>query len=80
MARQTRSGSAQGARDARLADDLDRRLTATQTALAHGTISTEHACVIAHATAHLPTELTAGQKQRVEESLVRKAGRLDKEQ
>jgi len=77
VAQQTRSGSVQGARDARLADDLDRRLTATQTALADGAISTEHASVIAHATAHLPTGLTTGQQQRVEESLVRKARRLD---
>jgi hypothetical protein len=77
LSRQTRSGSADGARQAKLADDLDSRLDATGAALAAGTISTGHAAVIAQATARLPERLTTQQRRDVEASLVEKAHRVD---
>ncbi|WP_432478169.1 DUF222 domain-containing protein [Nocardioides sp. GXQ0305] len=80
VARQTRSGSARGARDARLAGDLDSRLPDTADALGEGEISGEHAEVIAHAVRRLPAGLTPDQVATVEASLVGKAKRLDPHQ
>ena len=77
LARQTRSGQAQAARDARLAADLDRRLGATAAALASGEVSAEHASVIAAATSQLPSSLTGRQRRAVEQRLVEKAKTLD---
>jgi hypothetical protein len=77
LARQTRSGQAQAARDARLATDLDQRLPATAAALSSGAVSSEHASVIATATAKLPPGLTADQRHAVEQRLVEKATTLD---
>ena len=59
LSRQTRSGTASAARAVRLATDLDDRLPATPQALSDGELSTDHASVIAHATAQLPAGLGA---------------------
>ncbi len=80
LARQTRSGQAQAARDARLATDLDRRLPVTAAALSAGEVSAEHASVIATATSKLPSGLTGDQRRTVERRLVDKAKRLDPQQ
>ncbi len=77
VSQQTRSGSAQAARDVRLAVDLDDHLPATSSALGQGDISPEHASVIGHATSRLPRGLTTDQVAEVEASLVERARRLD---
>ncbi len=77
LSKQTRSGSAQGSRDAGLAESLDTDLPTTQAALEAGAIATEHATVVSHAMSRLPAGLTDQQRHTVEESLVRKATRLD---
>jgi hypothetical protein len=55
-----------------LAQGLDRR-SATQRALAGGLISAEHAAVIVRADRHLPTAVTAEQRDLVEHALLAKA-------
>jgi hypothetical protein len=58
-----------------LARGLERR-TATQEALSAGSISTEHAAVIVQADRSLPAQVSAAQRDAVEESLVEKARTL----
>jgi hypothetical protein len=77
LAAQTRGGQARSAREVRLASSLDRGLPATARALADGSVSTEHAAVIADATAKLPAGLLPTQITHVEEQLVGKAHTLD---
>jgi len=59
-------------RQVALAQGLDRR-SATQQALADGTISSEHAQVIVRADQQLPTAVTAEQRDVVEHALLAKA-------
>jgi hypothetical protein len=54
LARQTRAGSGEAARQARLAAALGEGLVQTGAALDAGDVSTAHAAVIADATARLP--------------------------
>ncbi|WP_432478319.1 DUF222 domain-containing protein [Nocardioides sp. GXQ0305] len=77
LSKQTRSGTATAARAVKLATDLDDHLPATSAALAEGSVSTEHASVIAHATSRLPRNLSTDQVATVEASLVEKARRVD---
>ena len=80
LASQTRSGTAKSAREVRLATELERNLPATAAALADGTLSSEHASVIADATSKLPTSLSPADLTTVESRLVEKARRLDPQQ
>ena len=80
LSKQTRSGSAQGTRDAGLADDLDDTLTGTASAFGSGDISSAHASVIAQSVRRLPSSLTSEERQTVESSLVRKARKLTPDQ
>jgi len=73
----SRSSGAEASRDLKLAKALDEGLSATGEALSAGELSTEHARVIADATAKLPEDLTDDEREAVEESLVAKAKRLD---
>ncbi len=77
LARQTRRAPAEAARDARLAQDLDRGLPATGAALDAGRLSVAHARVIAHTITQLPDGLSRDQVAAVELSLVEQASRLD---
>ena len=77
LAALSHSGPAAAAREARLAGDLEHDLPATATALADGTVSTEHARVIADATRSLPDGLSLDQVAIVEADLVGQAKRSD---
>ena len=77
LAARTRREGAQAARDVRLATALDNGLDATREALAAGDVSTEHAQVIATATAQLPTSLGADERAAIETALVRRARLVD---
>ena len=80
LSKQTRSGSAQGSRDAGLADDLAGSLAGTASAFESGDISAGHAAVIAQSMRRLPSSLTSEDRQTVEASLVRKATKLTPDQ
>ncbi|WP_432476474.1 DUF222 domain-containing protein [Nocardioides sp. GXQ0305] len=73
----TRSGTAAASRSTKLAKELDDKLPATQSGLAEGEISAEHAAVIAHAIAKLPRGLAGDQVATVERRLVAQARRVD---
>ena len=77
LAAQTRSDGSQAARDVRLATALDNGLAATREALAAGEVSTEHAQVIANATAQLPEDLDGAERAAIETALVRRAKLVD---
>ena len=77
LAARTRREGGQAARDVRLATALDNGLDATREALAAGDVSTEHAQVIATATAQLPAGLGADQRVAIETALVRRAKLVD---
>lgn len=77
LASVSRSGGAAAARDVKLAAALDDGLVGTREALGHGSVSSEHAHVIAGAMAQLPEHLTADQRATVETALVAQAEQLD---
>lgn len=77
LAARTRRDGSQAARDVRLATALDNGLDATREALAAGDVSTEHAQVIATATAQLPPDLGADERAAIETALVRRAKLVD---
>ena len=77
LAARTRREGGQAARDVRLATALDNGLDATREALAAGDVSTEHAMVIATATAQLPQGLGADERTAIESALVRRAKLVD---
>ena len=77
LASQTRGGHARCAREVRLAAALGEGLSATAGALADGSVSSDHASVIADAASRLPTGLSADQVSTVEARLVEHARRLD---
>ena len=77
LASQTRGGQARCAREVRLAAALDDGLSMTTRALAAGTVSSEHASVIADATSRLPAGLSRAQVATVEQQLVERAHRFD---
>lgn len=77
LALSTRRDGGQAARDVRLAAALDSDLPATRAALAAGDVSTEHAHVIARATAQLPDGLSLHERAAIEGDLVRRARLVD---
>jgi hypothetical protein len=77
LAAHTRSLGAQAAADVELATALAESLPATREALAAGTLSTEHAAVIAGTASRLPKGLTATERAKVEASLVTQAARVN---
>ena len=77
LAVSTRRDGGQAARDVRLAAALDNGLAATREALAAGDVSTEHAEVIATATAQLPEGLSRQERAAIEADLVRRARLVD---
>ena len=77
LAASTRRDGGQAARDVRLATALDNGLPATREALAAGDMSTEHAQVIAAATAQLPAGLSLHERATIETDLVRRARLVD---
>jgi hypothetical protein len=77
LAAHSRRDCSQAARDVRLATALDNGLDATREALAAGELSTEHAQVIATATAQLPEGLDRAERAAVETALVRRAKLVD---
>jgi hypothetical protein len=77
LAASTRRDGGQAQRDVRLATALDRGLAATREALAAGEVSTEHAQVIASATAQLPDGLDRAERTAIETALVRRAKLVD---
>ena len=64
LARHTRTGGADAAREVRLATALDEDLPATATALDSGALSPAHAVVIAHTAARLPASLSIEDRVR----------------
>jgi hypothetical protein len=77
LAASTRRDGGQAAREVRLATALDNELHATREALAAGEMSTEHAQVIATATAQLPEGLSLQERVEIETSLVTRARLVD---
>ena len=77
LAVSTRRDGGQAARDVRLATALDNGLAATREELAAGDVSTEHAQVIATATAQLPEGLSRQERAAIEADLVRRARLVD---
>lgn len=77
LAAVTRSDGAAASREVRLATALDDGLPATREALAAGAVSTEHAQVIATATAQLPEGLGLGERTAIETALVARAKLVD---
>jgi hypothetical protein len=77
LASASRAHGSTAARDVNLAVALEESLPVTRAALAEGSVSAEHAAVIAHATGQLPAELTTEQRAQVEASLVSSARHLD---
>lgn len=77
LAASTRREGGQAARDVRLAMALDNGLDATREALAAGDVSTEHAQVIATATAQLPHGVSTQERTAIEADLVRRAKLVD---
>lgn len=77
LAARTRREGGQAARDVRLAAALDDGLPATREALAAGDLSTEHAQVIATATAALPADVSWSDRALIETQLVRRARLVD---
>ena len=71
-AKVSNSDQAATERESRLAAGLS-ALPATAAALEQGSLSTEHAAVIAQATEKLPDDLTSGQRAEIEADLVAKA-------
>jgi hypothetical protein len=77
LAAHSRRDGGQAQRDVRLATALDNGLDATREALAAGDVSTEHAHVIATATAQLPPGLGPEERVAIETALVRRARLVD---
>jgi hypothetical protein len=77
LAKATKADGAAAAREVGLARDLDRGLGATKAALAEGELSGEHARVIAKAVRDLPKDVTAAERDQVENDLVAKAKQVD---
>jgi len=77
LASRTKAAHARCARDVKLASALESGLSATAEALDAGRVSSEHASVIADATAKLPDSLSPQQVATVEHRLVEKAHELD---
>ena len=77
LAAHTRSWGAQAAADVALAVALEESLPVTREALSVGTLSTEHASVIAGTTSRLPETLTGTERAKVETALVEQAARVN---
>lgn len=77
LAARTRTTGASAAADVQLAVALDGGLEATREALAQGSLTTEHARVIASTAKRLPGSVSEQDRQRVETQLVAAAARLD---
>lgn len=77
LAASTRRDGGHAARDVRLATALDNGLPVTREALAAGDMSTEHAQVIAAATAQLPAGLSLHERAAIESDLVHRARLVD---
>ncbi len=77
VATSTRSGGAAASAQVALASALDTDLPATRMALDEGSVSSRHAQIIASTMSALPQDLTAGERARVEQSLVRDARHVD---
>ena len=77
LATSSRVGGAQAAGQVGLARALDEELSVTRAALEEGSLSPDHAGVIATATKDLPDGLTRRERERIEWSLVQKAQRVD---
>lgn len=76
MARESRIGGAEASRSVQLASALG-ALPRTGDALAGGSISVQHAEVIATAAKNFPTDLTAAERARVESALIEQAESVD---
>ena len=76
-ARATRSTAADAASQVNLAKSLDDGLDRTSDAMAEGSLSTEHARVIARAIEDLPDDVTPAERDRIERHLVEQARLLD---
>lgn len=76
MARESRIGGAEASRSVQLASALG-ALPRTGGALAGGSISVQHAEVIATAAKNFPTDLTAAERDRVESALIEQAESVD---
>jgi hypothetical protein len=77
LATVSRTGGAAASRDVRLASALDDGLDQTRDALGSGSVSSDHAQVIAKAMSQLPTQLTPDQRGTIEATLVKRAEHLD---
>lgn len=77
LATVSRTGGATAARDVKLASALDDGLDRTREALGGGSVSSEHAHVIATAMSQLPGHLTPDQREVVETALVAQARKVD---
>jgi hypothetical protein len=74
---QTKCGGAEGASQSRLATDLDEGLPQTRENLDEGSISAEHAKVIAATMRRLPEELSQEQRDVIERHLLARAREVD---
>ncbi len=76
-ARATRSNAADAASQVNLAKSLDDGLDTTREAMAEGSLSSDHARVIARAIKDLPDDVTPAERDRIERHLVEQARTLD---
>lgn len=76
-ARATRSDTADAASQVHLARSLDDGLDSTREAMADGSLSADHARVIARAMTNLPDDVTPTDRDRIERHLVAQARTLD---
>lgn len=77
LASTTRADGAAASRDVKLATALGESLPATRAALAQGSLSTEHAQVIAVAASRLPEALSERERATIEVALVERAKSVD---
>ncbi len=77
LARATKSGRGDAARQVRLATALEEGLATTAEALSRGLLSTAHAGVIADATSKLPVQVTRAERVRIEQALIAKAAEVN---
>ena len=77
LAARSRTDGAAAAKEVRLATALDEGLAVTRDALSQGSLSTEHAHVIARTNQQLPAGLDAVERAAIERSLVAVAKRVD---
>lgn len=77
LARTTKAGRGDAARQVRLASALDHGLDVTAAALGQGKLSPAHAGVIADATNKLPAFVTPSERIQIEQALVTKAEQMN---